>query len=497
MVEFPSTLDDKEQILRLLGGFWNYTYEGQDLLAEAIKARWNLTKQTFERLQEASDCRSRLNIPVFRKENWRYFSISSKEITNFSNMYGEGGSYDDGSIFGLRSGSLPFICSFPKEIADCKVITNRITNSSMTLLGGLDFFINKSNSTIRFAINPFNDPRIQKQKTDDGYEEVILWLYKPQIDKQYLFYHFGNVINMWAKSSEEYKELVNNVYDSLCDGTSIGKTLDAVSITTGIPLAKGTETVEYVEEDKLNKLVITDKFVYGFSKHSQILVSVGDTVSQDQSLSDGFIYQELNRGVPLEDISVLSVSSEILNQKTIGDLGFINSDKPISVTKSLDGKTVVTFEVGGHPFDVDNFWKQVNDRGIKTGKTLADYLDTRNNKDGEPQASNLPESLNPLLFMCENLFRYGGIVIKINSKAVRATAAGIDKLSYVRRLLPPHSHVFIILSLPGIEEVVNLYEDESGYSPTTFTAANTLETELNQTFTQEVISGRVVSGGCT
>lgn len=496
MLEFPSALDNKEQILRLLGGFWNYTYEGQDLLAEALKARWNLTKQIFERLQEASDCRSRLNIPVFRKENWRYFSISSKDVKNFPNTYGEGGTYDDGSLFGIRSASLPFICPFPKEISNCRVITNRLTNSSLTLVGGLDFFINKTNDTIRFTINPFDDERINKQNTEDGYEEVILWLYKPEIDREYLFYHFGNIINMWAESNKEYKQLINNVFDSLCDGTSIGKTLDAISISTGIPLAKGVETVEYVEEDKLSKLVITNKFVYSFSKNSEILVSPGQELHQDQALSDGFTYQELNTGSTPVGVSVLSVSPEVLNQKTISDLGFVNADKITYVSKSLDGKTKITFDIGGHPFDVDNFWKEVSRREVASGKSLASYLDTRANKEGEPEASNLPSVINPLSFLCQNLFRHGGLVVKIKAKAVNPTAAGIDKLSYVRRLLPPHSHVFLILSLPAIEEAVDLYEDGYVSVATTFTAANTLETELNQTSTQETITGRIVSGGC-
>ena len=48
----------------------------------------------------------------------------------------------------------------------------------------------------------------------------------------------------------------------------------------------------------------------------------------------------------------------------------------------------------------------------------------------------------------------------------------------------------------AIEEDVNLYED--GYVPETdtFTAANTLEDEIDQTDTQETIVSRVVSGGC-
>ena len=496
MVPFPAQLDDKEQILRLIGGFWSYTYEGQDLLAEALKARYDLTEQTFERLQEASDCRSRLNIPLFRKETWRYFTINSKDIQNFPNLYGENTAYNDSSVYGRRTSSLPFVCPFPEEILDCQLISNRLSNSSVTLVRGLDFSVDNAKKIIRLNSNPFTDDRIAKQKTDDGYEEVVLWLYKPRIDKQYVYYHFGHIINMWAKSSKEYKNIVNNVYDCLCDGTSIGKTLDAISTATGIPLAKGDETVEYIEEDKLHKLIITDSNVYKFSKKATAIVTVGSALHQDQPLTGGFTYEEFNRGQVPSSAQALSLSPDVLSKRLVSEIGFANDFKELIVEYDLNGKTKVSFEIGGHPFDVEAFWDEVHNRGLTSGKTLANYLDTRVNKDGEPEASNMPATINPLGFMVENLFRYGGIFVRINSADVIGNAVGIDKLSYVRRLLPPHAHLFLLLSLPSIEEDVNLYED--GYVPETdtFTAANTLEDEIDQTDTQETIVGRVVSGGC-
>lgn len=496
MVPFPAQLDDKEQVLRLLGGFWSYTYEGQDVLAEALKGRYNLSEQTFERLQEASDCRSRLNTPVFRNETWRYLSISSKDVENFSNLYGENTTYDDSSVYGSRSATLPFVCPFPEGIADCQLITNRLSNSSVTLVRGLDFSIDRDKKLIRFNSNPFNDSRIAKEKNDEGYEEIILWLYKPKIDKQYVYYHFGHIINMWSKSSQEYKDIVNNVYDCLADGTSIGKTLDAISIATGIPLAKGNETVEYIEADKLHNLVITDKHVYRFSKRSTVLVSVGDSLSEDQPITSGFVYEELNRGQLPAVVQAISLSPEVLSKRFVSEIGFENGSKPLVLGSDLNGKTKVSFELGGHPFDVEAFWEEVHARGVTSGKTLADYLDTRTNKDGEPEASNLPTTINPLSFLTENLFRYGAIVVRINSADVVKNAVGVDKLSYVRRLLPPHSHMFLILALPSIEEDVDLYED--GYVPEidTFIAANTLQDWVDTTNTQDTILGRVVSGGC-
>lgn len=494
MTQFPSQLDDREQLLRLLGGFWSDTYQGQSLLSEAVLARANLTTQTFDRLQEAIDCRSRLDIPLFRKEYWRYLSFKKSTVTKFPNLYGEDVLYGEGAVYGERSASLPFVYPIDEEFFDCKLISNRLSDGSVNLVSGLDFVVEESLNIIRFKENPFNNEGFQKQLLEDGDEEIILWLYRPKIDRQYVYQHFGYVVNLWAKTSQFYKDLVNNVYDCMVLGTSVGKTLDAISITTGIPLAKGNETVIDISQDRYNKLVVTDKNVYKVSPKAEITVSVGDELYTDQSITNALEYFEFNRAQVPTTIAGVSLFKDLLPGNYISEIGFKNELSDLIVETTLEGKTKVSFEIGGHPFDIEAFWNEVHTRGITSGETLADLLDTRDNKEGEPTESNLPSQINPFGFLVENIFRHGAFLVKVNAEAVDKNAAGIDKLSYVRKLLPPHTTMILIVNMPSIEENVVLEEDTEEESTFSFVGANTLSEDIESDSLQDVITGRVVTG---
>lgn len=492
MLQFPSQLDDKESLLRLTGGFWSDTYQGQELLGTALLARASLTKQTFERLQEAIDCRSRLDIPLYRKEYWRAVVLKKSVVEDFPNLYGENVNYGEGAVYGKRSASLPFVYPVDAELDDCRLISNRLTEASINLISGLDFIIDKNYKLLRLKENPFNNPGFQKQTFEDGEEEVTLWFYKPSIDREYVYQHFGYVINLWAVTSQAYKDLVNNVYDCLVDGTSSGKVLDAITSITGIPLAKGNETVQEIYRDKHHNLVITDKNFYKLAAKSEVLVDEGDKLTIDQPLSDGLEYYEFNRGQTPPSIEGVSLLKEMLPGNYMGEIGFKNENLATTVTSDLNGKTVITFPLGGHPFDVEAFWNEVHRRGTASGSTLANLLDSRAVKTGEPTATNLPTEINPMRFLVENIFRYGAFVVKIKASAVDQSAVGLDKISYVKRLLPPHSVMILIITASEVaSEIVT--EADSG-SPDSFRCANTLSEDLENTSLQSVTGLRLVKG---
>ena len=493
MISFPSQLDDKEQILRMLGGFWNDTYQGADLLAETLQARSTLTKQTFERLQEAIDCRSRLDIPVFRKEYWRSLTLKRSVANSFPDLYGENVLYNSGTQYGKRSVPFPFVYPIDAELFDCKLVSNRITSPSVNLVNGLDFVIDKDRSIIIIDQNPFDNELFQKTVSDID-EEVTLWLYKPSIDRQYVYQHFGYVINLWAKSSQEYKNFLNDIYDSMVSGTSVGRTLDAITKTTGVPLAKGNETVEFIGTDNHNLLVLTDKHVYKFVKTANALVSVGDHLKPDQAITDSLMYYEFNRGQVPTDVNGVSLPKDLLPGKYVGELGFGNKPESVVLDYDLEGRAKVSFVIGGHPFDVEDFWNEVHARGVLADKTLADTLDNRTIKVGEPSASNLPSTINPFEFLAQNFLRYGAFLVKIKSSDVMPGSLGLDKLSYVKRLLPPHTTMLLIVEMSSIEGSIVFEEDDPEGGISSFRAANNISSEITTDSFKEVIQARIVRG---
>lgn len=495
MINFPTQLDDKGQILRLLGGFWEEVYTGNDYLAEALKGRCNLTKQTFERLQEAIDCRSRLDIPVFRKEYWLELTMKKSVIAGLANNYGEESYYGTtAASYGRRSSGFSFFYPLPEEIVDCPIITNRISSPSTVLFRNLDFYIDSANHRLFFAENPFNNDSFAHQTTE-GDEEIVLWLQLPRIDKEYLYSHFGYVIGLWAKSSQPYKDLLNNVYDSMVLGTSMGKTLDGIAATTGIPLAKGNETVEDITYDRNNLLVITNKNVYKFNKNSQAVVSIGDSLRVDQEMTDGILVHEFNRGEVPESLKGLNLSKRYMGIQYIGDIGFNNEEVPVDFEYDSNGKAKMSFYLGGHPFDVEAFWDDTHKRGLAMAMTLADAFDNRPVKYGEPGPTNVPSVINPLKFLAENVLRNGAFLVKIKAGSVRPGFAGIENITYLRNLIPPHTTMFLLIDLQDIEEEVLQADYEDTEEIGSFTGmGTTFETEITTTDVSDTIVARVVRG---
>jgi hypothetical protein len=136
----------------------------------------------------------------------------------------------------------------------------------------------------------------------------------------------------------------------------------------------------------------------------------------------------------------------------------------------------------------------VHRRGVASGKTLANYLDTRTEKEGQPSAESLPKEINPLKFIVENNLRYGGFLIRIKTEALAPSAVGIDKLSYVRKLVPPNSAMVLIIDMPSVSEDVDPHADSGTEETSTFIAANTVSHDITNTDTAEIIVGRVVFG---
>jgi hypothetical protein len=493
MADFPTQLDKKATLIGFLGGFWRDTYQGQDLLAEFLHARGQLAKQTFARLQEAIDCRGRFSIPVFKYKNWVPLVLDSTTVKSFPNTYGENTYYGDGSAYGVRSASLPFVYPIDYSISDCLLIANRVTDTSVSLVKGIDFHIDNENHLISFKKNPFLRDDLQKETASDGTESITLWMFRPSIDDEYIYNHFGYVVKLWGKSSQSYKDLVNHVYDSIVLGTSFGRTVDAICAITGIPVAKGNETVIEVYKDSRSQLVLTDKNAYRVSDLATVTVAPGDELKVDQAICDSLEIFEFNRGEYPESITGLSLNPGLLPGNYLNDLGFLNSDSATEITYDDNGVIDIRFPIGGHPFDVEAFWEEVHSRGVASGTTLANLLDTRTNKEGDPVESNLPSSINPFGFLAANVLRNSAFVVSIKTQAIMPNGVGLDKLGYIQRLIHPHTAMILLITMPFIEEdaIIDYEETISNME-----VADTLTEDLQYTSVTDVISNRLVSGYC-
>ena len=133
----------------------------------------------------------------------------------------------------------------------------------------------------------------------------------------------------------------------------------------------------------------------------------------------------------------------------------------------------------------------VHENGIKKGKTIAQGLDTRAEKVGEPEAESLPSFINPLKFLIDEIMP-GSITlvtIKVDSIGIR-----LPRLDIVPDLLALGNGVFFIFEAPlAIDDEFNVQSsNESSY-----TGAETIQEYGAFGLINSIVSAKSISSQCS
>lgn len=486
-------MDQPDRLLALLGSFWADTYLGAADVARLVGSRGELAGGTFDRLRDAVDATSRRRCPVFRRERWRHLPVrlSDRGAGAFrlgsGRLFGDGARYADPPAGGLVS------YPAPADLAGVDVICNRLADPSAVLVRGLDFEVGAGE--LRFRADPFDDPRFARSPVTAGGEEVDrsldLWLYRPDFDRRYVSDHWGYVVGAEGASSPAYKRAVNALFDMLTFGTAANRLLEAAAAACGLPLGEAGETVEAVADDGAYALVITDRAAHRLPRTLAVTVAPGDVLVAGQTLCDGLELVEFNRGAVPADLEGLSLGRGLLLGAYVGDLGFPNRDVPVAA-ETVGGRLKVSWELGGHPADVEAFWNAVHARGLAAGKTLARYLDRRPDPAGEPGPEHLPPTVNPLAFLAGHLFRYNLFAVRVRADGVTPDGAGLGVLTAAQRLVPPHTCLLLLLDAPAVGHALN-HQGEGDLDA--FDAADPVEHAV-ESGVEGVAVIRRVSGQC-
>jgi hypothetical protein len=487
--EYPTNdFDRVGQLMGMVGSFWNNVFSQRSFVLDTVFAKGQLEQQTLQQMCELFDGVSRLKIPVFHKERWYSLKLLESDrntgkaaqlLYNGEADYDAAGPYK----YGVPRQLERFAWDAPTDLKDVKVITNRLHDAGRTLTLGVDFLLEQD--SLIFQKDPFLDDFIVKRDVVvDGEitdREIALWAFHGDFDFQYLFEQFGYVLQLALESGQGYKDLINSTFDALVEGTTQQSVEQFFESLTGTKLVvNATETVEEVRTEVGRKLVITDKAVYPFSPNATVLVSEGDEVTEGQSLADTLQFFEFNRGQcpSAADCPAVVLGRGFLGPGFFGDLVFENESKAMVVTTDDEGFTRLSWELGGFPGDVTKFFDDLHTRGVAAGETLANLLDTRTNKVGEPGASNLPATINPMEFLCENIFRNNAYMVKIQSGSFGPDAVGMNAGKILRKVHPPQTAIIIVAQLaykdddiimedpgtdtaPGYEEVATVYSGMS------------------------------------
>jgi hypothetical protein len=240
-----------------------------------------------------------------------------------------------------------------------------------------------------------------------------------------------------------------------------------------IPLVKEErETVEVITLDNHGLFIATDKSVYRFSAPSNPIVAVGDVVEAGDALTDAFEIIDLNRGTVPTGLAALALDSGFTAACFYSDLIFENKEVPLTVDSAHpSGYTYVSFPLSGFPADLRRFFDELHARGIesipetpaecdKTGAnkrlgTLAHILDRRPNPMDEPQAGDLPPTINPLRFLVENVLRNNTAIVRVRVSRLGKNHLGLYNIRNVRQLLPPYTALFFIYELDGQKDAID------------------------------------------
>lgn len=497
--------DQPSVLLELLGTFWSDTYPDQ-LVEDLMVAYALAARQTHSNMLELINACSRFDVPVYHQEQWYHLVLKESdhntEAGTSLSVYGSGivyGNQPDGTQLKYGVPWFPYsVFPLPGGLISCPFVFNRITQPSVNLVLGVDYVIDLDNEVIVFKDNPFeNDLVSSRDIYVDGEvtdREVSLWLFRPRFDAADIHTQFAYPFRFELDSTQTYKDCVNSIWDGLVRGSAVQDIQGAVSAICDIPIVKGTETVEVIQKDSSYLLIVTDQNVYRFHQDATATVSVGDTVHAGDTLTDALQFFDFNRG-DYGNLNAISIGRGFLPAGYYDSITFYNETADLEVDTS-GIFTKISFHVGGWPGDVEKFWDDFHERGVAAGQTLAHLLDQRTNKTGEPTASNLPSTINPLEFLSDNVLRNNAFATRIKYNLKGPNAVSLQHLRQLRRLIVPSTTMLVIAELAAPDDVALLTEYVAEEQEPYLGSEPYAENMLLPSYVEEEVTLQYVDGYC-
>lgn len=448
----------------------------------------------------------------------------------------------------------------PKQLVSVGQFFNRITFPTAALLNNVDFTIDQQRQALVFKTNPFDNPAFLRRATVvNGVpdEEITLWGFCGKYDYDFVFNQFAYAVGIKLRTSQGYKDLINAIITGLVEGGISAAVLDlAFAAICGVPVStEPVETVEVIEYDAQGLFIATDKTIYRFNATATPSVAPEQVITAGTQLVRGIDIKEFfvgnaaaplfagdnalmvsrpyrdvlvdnsfeqpdagdNAGIALHpvtttcqnirrELTALALDDGYLSACFYGDLVFENKQVPLDVvTDHPSGYTYLRFKVGGFPADVDKFFDEIHARGAEKaianlphrGKyTLAQLLDKRANPTDEPTAAHLPDTLNPLQFLVENVLRNNVFVVRILVPALGPNNIGLYNIRHLQSLLPPQTGMIVVFELAAPTDTINATNSITEVT-TRFTGMHPQHDTVPESLVRDGgCTARLVSGTC-
>ena len=442
MPEYVTNLGNT--LLSNLGSFWSSVFGGQSQLTAISDAQVQVYEQTLINAAEALASVSRFEIPVFHSKQWEKLVVSEDAVwqaTNQPYVFGDSINFGSAVVFGQAKDTGTWRIPVSGEIESIRQICDRPIKPLVVWTAGVDFTYNPTTKQIETQLNPFE---AGFQVDENG--TLSLWLNDLEIDTHLLYNHFGYAIDLYAaKSSENYKNLINAVFNALMQAGDRLSIQTAVASIVGIPVVNTDgEVVESIEYNLTSTDIKTSKYTYQYPIDCTALVDVGDVVNRGDILVDAVQIYE-NEQIKQADVDGLYVQPAFDIPGLTGPLFFDNQLHSINFSTDEDGFAVVTFPVSGRAVDVDAFWNEVYRRSKHTGLSVAQAVRTQPGS-GQPVYAQVAPRVNPLHFLLD-------FVVPGNVTLVRLKSTGnlllenSSNLVFLRKVTPAHTALLFDVSV--------------------------------------------------
>lgn len=451
-----STLDKPGELLSLLGSFWSRAFDDAQVASSFVFARAQAEQQLKQNFQELVDALNEKTCPVFHRQLWYELSVSKAAVEARIAVYGRAGNYGEGRQYGVPSVVDYKRLPVPADLVYVPVITNRIQEPGLVLIDGIDYTL--ESGELVFRENLFDNPNVRIEPVFSEGEvvdqELRIWLCQSDWDKQQLYQHFGYVLGVNYPSDDTYKQFIVLLLEALRDGLTQDLLERLIALVSGNPVSLAAEKVLKIDQDSRHKVVTTASNVYLASLSSTLAVSVGDDLRVGQQITQEVVYYDFSSGVVPAGLHSLYLPNSYLTPDFADGLTFVNQEVPVDV-KTVDGKTYMSFEVGGYPTDATTLFDLMFNRAIANNeKTLAEIYDVRPaGQTTQPTAASLPATINPCQFLVENVlrFNYAAVYLRATAETARLTYL-TDRI--LRRLVPPWQTLLVFVDIEfGYDQV--------------------------------------------
>lgn len=185
------------------------------------------------------------------------------------------------------------------------------------------------------------------------------------------------------------------------DATTYTAATAALARYTGSPCTSDAETVEDVFVGPFGSQVVTDRGVYRLGPADAPSVAPGALLGPGTPVGSAWTLTPLGPDKPA--LGSVTTPARLLQGSAPGGVTWYDETVPL-VVDVVDGRTRVRFSLGAASQDeFDAFWAASHTNGVANGRTLAQALDTRAAPTGDPDATSLPASVNPLELLCREL----------------------------------------------------------------------------------------------